>query len=113
MSRLQRLTSEAQNFQLSGPIRTDRSITARLERRQRREQLGQENFNSYLTTQRARNQGRKNTRSINRFLNGTSMEANLNLNNRNQIQRFLDRILPQLEDGTSFRLNQNKNKTRK
>jgi hypothetical protein len=45
---------------------------------------------------------RRNNRNLQSFLRGDTEEANLNLNSPAQIQRFLDRILPGLEEGEMF-----------
>ena len=61
---------------------------------------------SQSTNERAlRLQTRRNVRKLTRYLAGDTQEANLNLTTREQIQRFLDQMLPGLEQGRRFVLN--------
>lgn len=101
------LIDEAQNFLnpnlgWGGPTRTDRSAEARAERRERRNAERRINYEAYRERNRV---NRRNNRNLNSFLRGDTEEANLNLNSPAQIQRFLDRLLPGLEEGERFILN--------
>ena len=88
-----------------GPTRTDRSAAARATRRERRETQRTTNYETYRTTLDRNNVNRRNNRNIERYIRGETEEANLNLNSTAQIQRFLDRMLPSLEQGARFILN--------
>ena len=88
-----------------GPTRTDRSAAARATRRERREIQRITNYEAYRARLDRNNENRRSIRSLERYLRGETEEANLNLNSAAQIQRFLDRMLPGLEQGERFILN--------
>ena len=108
-SEAQRLLDDAQNLlapsSQGGPIRTDRSAEARAERRQRRNAERARNYDAYRARLDRNNENRRNDRNLQRYFRGETEEANLNLNSLAQIQRFLDRMLPGLEQGERFILN--------
>ena len=97
---------EAQNFlNRSDPTRTDRSAATRATRRERRQAERLNNYNAYRARLDRNNENRRNNRNLQRYLRGETEEANFNLNSPAQIQRFLDRMLPGLEQGERFILN--------
>lgn len=107
-SEIERLRENSQSFlnpPIGGPIRTNRSGLARAERRQRRQAQGLTNYEAYRTRIKRNNENRRNNAQLRSFLNGQTAEANLNLNSPAQIQAFLDRMLPGLEQGERFILN--------
>ena len=96
----------AQNFlNRSGPTRTDRSAATRAARRECRQAERLNNHDAYRARLDTNNENRRNNRNLQRYLRGETEEANLNLNSPAQIQRFLDRMLPGLEQGERFILN--------
>ena len=103
------LFDEAQNFLnplgRGGPTRTDRSAAARAARRERRQAERLTNYEAYRARLDRNNENRRNNRNLQSYLRGDTEEANLNLNSPAQIQRFLDRMLPGLEQGERFILN--------
>ena len=105
----QRLIDDAQNFLnplgRGGPTRTDRSAAARAARRERRQAERLTNYEAYRARLDRDNENRRNNRNLQRYLRGETEEANLNLNSPAQIQRFLDGMLPFLEQGERFILN--------
>ena len=103
-SEAQRLLDDSQDFlkrSSGGPIRTNRSAEVRAERRQRRESAGIFNYEIY----KERIQSRRNIRQLRRFTGGEAEEANLQLTTPAMIQALLDQILPRLEQGERFILN--------
>ena len=108
------LVDEAQNFlhfinvtnsPNGGPIRTDRSAEARAERREQRNAARVRNYDVYRERLDRRNRNRQRLRNLRRFVDGQTEEAHLQLTSQSQIQRFLDRMLPLLEQGERFILN--------
>ena len=108
------LVDEAQNFlhfinvtnsPNGGPIRTDRSAEARAVRREQRNAARVRNYDVYRERLDRRNRNRQNLRNLRRFVDGQTEEAHLQLTSQSQIQRFLDRMLPLLEQGERFILN--------
>ena len=108
------LVDEAQNFlhfinvtnsPNGGPIRTDRSAEARAVRRVQRNAARVRNYDVYRERLDRRNRNRQNLRNLRRFVDGQTEEAHLQLTSQSQIQRFLDRMLPLLEQGERFILN--------
>ena len=108
-SEAQRLLDDARNFMYPpstiGPATTNQAKTAREARRQRREAERTANYQAYRERLDRNNQNRRNNARLQRFLNGQSSYANLNLTTPSQIQRFLDTLLPALERGERFVLN--------
>ena len=107
-SEAQRLLDDSQDFlnrSSGGPIRTNRSAEARAERRHRREAQGLFNYEAYKERRERNSQSRRNSRQLRRFTGGQAEEANLQLTTPAMIQAFLDQVLPRLEQGERFILN--------
>ena len=99
------LFDEAQKFLRAAQARTNRIASETATRRDRRRVERVVNLQERRERLNRNNENRRNRRNLQRYLRGNTQEANLNLNSTGQIQGFLDSMLPRLERGERFVLN--------
>lgn len=96
---------EAQKFLRAAQARTSRIASEATTRRDRRRVERVTNLQERRERLNRNNENRRNRRNLQRYLRGNTQEASLNLNSTGQIQGFLDSMLPRLERGERFILN--------